>query len=211
MTCVTPLGSGLLIEGHIDASDAGRLEEIITKICKRQGMVISEEELKKIRNPETIRSRPEIRIQTTFDLVKYKKGILKIAYELAYYWLGEKYLCDPVSKELRDALMDARPMNEWEGVHNMRGKIEFVGNERSIIPFWDHKPASHIGLLISTNGVLSIYVRIFKAFEGIIEVSKEPESYDVDEGRFIEIDSASGEVTQSTFVEAVANVGQSMA
>ena len=204
----TPIESGLLIEGHIDASDAGRLEKIITNICKRQGMVISDDELERIRNPEVVKSRPEIRVQITCDLLKYKKGVLKIAYELAYYWLGEKYLSDPASKKIRDALMDSKQMNEWEGVHDIRGKIEFISNERSIIPFWDHKPASHIGLLMSTNGALSIYVRIFKAFEGVVEVSASPEIYDVEDGRFIEIDSVSGEVAQSTFIEALAHIGQ---
>jgi hypothetical protein len=207
----TPIDSGLLIEGHIDASDAGRLEEIITNICKRQGMTISEEELEKIRNPEVIKSPLDIRVQAAFDLVKYKTGILKIAYELAYYWLGEKYLSDPSSKAIRKALMDTMPVNEWEGLHNIRGKIEFIRNERSTIPFWDNKPASHIGLLMATNGVLVIYVRIFKAFEGVVEVSEIPGSYYIEDGRFIEIDSISGEVTQSTFIEALASVEESMA
>ena len=203
------IDNGLLISGHIDASDADKLKEIIRSICKRQGMVVSEEELKKIRNPEVIRSRPEIRVQMTFDLIKYKKGILKIAYELAYYWLGEKYIGDPVATKIREVLKDQRSMSQWEGVYDLKGKIDFIV-ERSKIPFWDDKPASHIAFLIQSHGVLTIYVRIFKAFEGFIEISKKPELYKIEDGPFIRIDTESDKMEQSTILQQLALLGKHM-
>lgn len=202
-----PLGDGLIISGHVDTCDAGKIEGIIKSICKRQGMVVSEEELKKLRNTEILKSQPEIKIQTSFDLVRYKKGILKISYELACYWLGEKYLNDRTAALIRDALKDERDMSQWKGVHNLKGNIDFIGNH-SRIPFWDDKPASHIAFMMQTQGVLIIYVRIFRAFEGIVEVSKTPEAYSVGDGSFIEIDTKLDEMRASTFIEELSSLGQ---
>ena len=192
--------NGLSCSGQVDASVTDKLKEIVQSIGQRQGK--ANEELEKRRAPESIRAHTEFPVPTTFDIVKYKKGILKIAYELACYWLGKPYLNDPMSKKFRQALKDQRDMSQWEGVNDFNWKIDLIATD-SAIPFWDDRPASHLGLLIQSREGLTVYVRIFKAFEGILEISKSPEKYRVEEGKFIEMDTKLDEMKQSTLASAV--------
>lgn len=176
-------------------------------ICERQGMAISDDELKKIRNPEVIRSSPEIQIQLSCDLIKFQKGILKIMYELGCYWLGHEYLNDPIGKNIRQALRDQRDTTQLGKVHGLRGKIGL----KNILPefaFWDHKPASHIAFLFHSQEMLTIYVRIFMTFEGIVTISENTESYQVEEGQFIEIDTHLDKMEQSSFFQQMALIEQ---
>lgn len=194
------IGSGLRFTGHIDGSKATQLEEMVRLACKRNGVVTSEEEFKKLRNLPTISSDQEICIPLTFDLIKYKKGILKIIYELSYYWLGDKYLSDPAAQQIKEILKDQRNIDELEGVYDIRGKIDFI-KDQSIFPFWEDNPESHIAFLWQYDRVLMIYVRIFYAFEGFIHISNNPELYKIEEGNFIEIDTKSNRMEESSFLQ----------
>ena len=195
--------NGLPCSGHVKASVTDKLEEIVHSIGQRQGMANADEELDKRRALEGIRAHPDIRVPTTFDVVKYKKGILKIAYELACYWLGKQYLNDPMSKKIRQVLKDQRDMSQWEGVDDLKWKIDLIATA-STIPYWDDKPASHVAFLIQSHDGLTVYVRIFKAFEGILEISQSPERYQVEEGKFIEMDTELDEMKQSTLSQQLA-------
>ena len=197
-------GSGLR-QGHTSATE--RLEEILQSIGHRSEIGKVNEEHQRQHRPEGIRSHPDIRALTTFDIVKYKKGILKIAYELACYWLGTSYLKDPIGQKIRQALKDQKDLNQWEGVTDLRWKIDLIATA-STIPYWDNKPASHVAFLIPSHQGLTVYVRIFKAFEGILEISQTPERYRVEEGKFIEMDTKSDEMKQSTLFQQLASLPQ---
>ena len=88
---------------------------------------------------------------------------------------------------------------------DLKWKIDLIATA-SAISYWDDKPASHVALLIPSQEGLTVYVRIFKAFEGILEISKSPERYQVEEGKFIEMDPSLDEIKQSTLVQQLASL-----
>ncbi len=49
---------------------------------------------------------PEVFYRLKFDMASIRRGILKIAYELAFLWLGESYLDDPMAAILRSVVRD---------------------------------------------------------------------------------------------------------
>ena len=196
---------GLSGSGHGHASATERLEEILQSIGHKPEIDKAREKDQNQQTPEGIRPHPDIRVLTTFDIVKYKKGILKIAYELACYWLGTSYLKDPIGQKIRQALKDQRDLRQWEEVTGLRWKIDLIATA-STIPYWDNKPASHVAFLIPSHQGLTIYVRIFKAFEGILEISQTPKRYQVGGGKFIEMDTKSDELKQSTLFQQLASL-----
>jgi len=95
----------------IDAKDAGQLDTIIQGKRKRAGFEpLSEEELRAqvasilAAGVQTI-EKPELHHEIKIDLAEFRKGLLKIAYELAFIWLGESYLEDPMAAQLRDVIL----------------------------------------------------------------------------------------------------------
>jgi hypothetical protein len=61
----------------------------------------------------------------------YRRGIFKIAYELAFLWLGESYLDDPMAAKLRSAVLEGV---EPESL-GIRGTIQ-IGCEVEPLRFW---------------------------------------------------------------------------
>ena len=191
--------------GRVNGCVIDKLEKIAQSIGHWPEKAKAKKEVEQVGAPKGIPVNADFRVPTTFDVVKYKKGILKIAYELACYWLGQPYLNDPIGQKIREALKDQRDMSQWEGVDNLNRKIDLTATA-STIPFWDDKPASHVAFLIQSHGRLTVYVRIFKAFEGVVEMSQSPEQYQVEEGKFIEMDTNLDEMKQSTLVQQLASL-----
>ena len=97
--------------GAVNSRVTDKLEKIAQSIGQWLEKANADRELEKVQVPEGIRVNSDIRVPTTFDVVKYKKGILKIAYELACYWLGKPYMDDPTGHRMRQALKDQRDMS----------------------------------------------------------------------------------------------------
>jgi hypothetical protein len=95
----------------IDAKDGDQLGTIIQRERKRAGFEpLSEEELRAqveiilAAGVQTV-EKPELHHEIKIDIAEFRKGLLKIAYELAFIWLGESYLDDPMAARLRDVIL----------------------------------------------------------------------------------------------------------
>ena len=50
--------------------------------------------------------RPEVLHKLAVDLRDYQRAVCKIIYELAYLWLGDAYLDDPIALQLRNTILN---------------------------------------------------------------------------------------------------------
>ncbi|MEH2346918.1 MAG: hypothetical protein V7K55_02750 [Nostoc sp.] len=89
--------------------------DITNTKLKRKGLtLLSEEQEKQILNAQPISSeRPLLHKQLKIDTIFYKRAIIKIAYELAYYWLGSDYLNDTMGELLRLIIYQDFQKERW--------------------------------------------------------------------------------------------------
>ncbi|MCK4357528.1 MAG: HNH endonuclease [Candidatus Cloacimonetes bacterium] len=189
------------IDITIDNKDKNNLQDIINKKLNRMGAseLYREEEQIIEKHPNTIHN-------LTIDNKQYKKAIIKIAYELGFYFLGEKYLKDRVGEFLRLFLMD--DLNEWSNCD--LGHIDFIDKEDNrlyitLVNLLKIKKYEHLAFIFIVDQKIHIIIRIFDLIDALIIISKEPDLYRIPEKDLIIIDSRSGEVEKYKFSQKVTN------
>lgn len=94
------------IHVSIDGRGKGNLPTIVNKILTRNGCPAQEsDQIQELATIERL-DQPTINSQLAVDLIKYQRSILKIAYQLAWHWLGEAYLEDKTGSVLRECVLD---------------------------------------------------------------------------------------------------------
>lgn len=91
----------------IDARDKDQIPKIIQRERKRHGLPpLSQEELQSevAKATQSTISNLAIRKDLSVSFAFLRHSMMKIAYELAFLWLGESYLEDPRADELRTAI-----------------------------------------------------------------------------------------------------------
>jgi hypothetical protein len=134
--------------------------------------------------------------------------MIKIAYELAFLWLGEAYLDDRSAAELRAAIMD-------QDIASTDGVLGFVGYAQGCdaFNFWIPNRAHHLAYSTvinerSATGIIrriAIAVRVFDIYAAVIPVTNEAAHYlrgvpdDLAMLRFVVIDAISGKMHNTHF------------
>jgi hypothetical protein len=191
---------------RVDASDEAKLPEIVNKIRSRAGNTpLSKEEIDRAKKKQQGTS-PRILVEEHIDLIEYKRGVLKTAYELACHWLGEEYLSDPSGTTIRNCILDESPPATWKTKHLMLEAIDFMNNS-AIFSAWQGDGA-HIGLLMRDGENLVMSVRIFERIEGRILVSTQANGYPRFEDMFISNNPTSGEIQDTTLAKERARLGK---
>jgi len=163
-----------------DEADRRKLIHITNTKLKRKGLaLLSEEEEKQILNAQPVSSeRPLLHKQLKIDTIFYKRAIIKIAYELAYYWLGSDYLNDNIGELLRLIIYQDFQKERWQN-RSIDFNIDFYG-EKSWFPylyFDNYKNNIHVGSLLKINNYLRCYIKIFDIFQGVITISNDASLY----------------------------------
>lgn len=186
----------------IDARQANELGKIIQRERKRDGMPpLSDEALQT--QVETVKSnsdciaKPEIRFSPEIDIQNYFRAIYKIAYELAWLWLGDEYLYDPIAIQLRNVVL--KGVNE-----EIKGRAEL--GVIAPLELWNKEPNAHIGLSMQVENGIAISIRIFDSISGVVAISETKNKYpNICEpsqlGRFILNDSLTGALRNSTLAD----------
>jgi hypothetical protein len=146
--------------------------------------------------------RPVIQknIEVSFAYVQH--AVLKIIYELAFLWLGEPYLDDPLAVQLRNAIMSPDLDSVEPYVHSI-----FDAKECNIFSnFWTPHEAHHLAYASVIPGKIVVSVRIFDLYAAGVIVTEEPGRYfqsqdDMAKLKFIAIDTVSKETVHTTFAE----------
>jgi hypothetical protein len=133
----------------IDSEDADQLPTILRRERARAGLrELNEEELARdvegiLANSRGKIEHPHVKHKIAVDISEYRRGVLKIVYELAWYWLGELFLKDPMAVRLRTAILQSESLPQSLEPHCIRGTITFGANIEPL-PLWKDNPNAHI-------------------------------------------------------------------
>jgi hypothetical protein len=146
--------------------------------------------------------QPCVRHDLKVDLIEYHNGILKIAYEFAWLWLGDAYLDDPIAVKLRQKILE-------NADEQIRGIIQ-IGTTSPFDKMWTDEPNALLALgQVSEVGV-AISVRIFDVLCGLVVVSDESARYPgFREGRFFCCDPQTKETRDTTLSDEVVRIVRS--
>jgi len=156
----------------VDESDRDELPKILQRERKRLGLPpLAQEDLmreieKITQNPETIEN-PTFNVQLTFGFKYLRHAMMKIAYELAFLWLGELYLDDPHAALLREAICNPDPKSA-DTVQGYVGDVESAGDT---FQFWASNTTDHLAFAFPDNKIIAIMIRIFDIYAAIIPVT----------------------------------------
>ena len=195
----------------IDSRDSDQIPKIIQRERKRAGLEpYSQEELEKVvsstlKNISSVQN-PEVRFQIQMDLKDFRRCLFKIAYELAFYWLGYDYISDPMAIRIRDVILG----HESEESAKLRGTIT-IGPDFDPVKFWAEEKNSHIAYSSILRSDLLIVLKIFDIFSAVIVVSEENSRYirnpfEQEKIRFLKLDPVLGGKTESSFHEESARL-----
>ena len=163
-----------------------------------------------VQGAQTI-EHPEVFYRLKFDMASIRRGILKIAYELAFLWLGESYLDDPMAAILRSVVRDGADAKTL----GIRGTIKLADEIESLRP-WAADVNCHIAFSsIVDRQVVTITVKIFDTVSAVIVVSEQPDKYvcgqfDPKSIRLVHIDPVTGAQRVSSFIDECGRISSRM-
>ena len=153
----------------VDERQAADLEKIIQRTLRREGAPLSQAELQakvaEVKEQMRTLDQPCVRHELEVDLVDYHSAILKIAYEFAWLWLGDRYLEDPGAIKLRRKI-------RGKADEQIRGTIQ-IGTTAPFDKMWTDEPNALIALGQKSDIGIVISVRIFDVLCGLVSVSEE--------------------------------------
>jgi hypothetical protein len=195
----------------IDERDIGELPKIIQRERKRHGVPplsdeqLAAEVLKASQNIVRI-DNPAVHIELSVSFAYLRHAMMKIAYELAFLWLGESYLDDPSAVELRAAICapDVASTDEIPG---------YVGDAGGCDAFkhWTEDKNHHIAFAMVGNGGIGLAIRVFDIYAAIVWITKDAARYltggDLNSVlRFLSIEPVSGKIRNVPFNEELARI-----
>lgn len=199
----------------MDARDKDQIPKIIQRERKRHGLPpLSDEELATEVGTYTTSAieNPLVQISLSVSFAYLRHAMIKIAYELAFLWLGEAYLTDPLAIELRAAICDP----DVASTDKLAGYIGEAGNCDVFNKFWTPHEEHHLAYATIVAGkTITICVRIFDIYAAAVVVSADPGRYvrsivDQTKLRFLAIDSVSGRTINTTFDEESRRIAVAM-
>jgi hypothetical protein len=190
----------------LDESDRDQIPKIIKKERERHGVPpLSEEQLaaevRRFTESVVTIDNPKVLMSRTYDFSFVRHAMIKIAYELAFLWLGESYLDDPEAAELRAAIRKPDPAST-------NGLAAFVGEAENCGAFslWSADTTSHLAFAFAGNEGIAIAVRVFDAHAAFVWVTKDAARYLTGQNagekmRFLAIDPVSGKMTDTPIID----------
>ncbi len=151
----------------IDESDRENVQGIVGKIMGRQKTKSGQKE-DVLLVDQTISSSKIIKNEVSIDTKEYKVAMLKIIYELSYYWLGKTFLDDSIAQSIKKSILNPNILSTDFDLAKQISLCKIRSND---------EPHMHIGILNSYNGKLWCYVRVFNIFEGNVLVSEDAGRY----------------------------------
>lgn len=199
----------------IDARDKDQIPKIIQRERKRHGLPpLSDEELAAdvATYTTTAIENPLVQISLSVSFVYLRHAMIKMAYELAFLWLGEAYLTDPLAIELRGAICNP----DVASTDKLTGYIGEAETCDVFNKFWIPHEEHHLAYAaVVADKTITICVRIFDIYAAAVVVSTDPGRYvrsivDQTKLRFLAIDSVSGRTINTTFNEESRRIASAM-
>lgn len=186
----------------IDKKDKDKLPIMINKVLKRNGKpAMTQDEINE-QILEVTDSYPKILMEASFDLIQYKRALLKIAYELAFYWLGDNYFEDSTGEMIRNCVLDDNLSEDFSSTYPIKGTIGLI-DKKAMFNFQDEDAKNHLAFMNADGDKICCYLKIFNIFEAIVEISNDAKKYPNFKGNFISINPLSGVIKESSYLEAI--------
>ena len=192
----------------VDAKDRDKIPVIINRERKRHGLPpLSDDELAVEISKLAVNSlvNPTVLMNVRISYAYLRHAMFKIAYELAFLWLGETYLDDPLAIELRNAICEP-------DITSMDRFLGFVGEAPecdAFSAFWKPHLSHHLAYSQASAGNVVIAVRIFDLYAARIVVSADASRYfggpnaHPTELRFLAIDAVERKMVDTTFAQEI--------
>ena len=194
---------------RLDVRDIDKLGEIVRKFRERHGLPpFTDDELNKlIADAEANaveNTNPEVIANIRVDPVGFMKCLVKIAYELAFCWLGEEYLDDPVAKSTREYLIGImHAKSTTNSVLPMKGTVSF--DVIDSLKTWSNNKNLHIAYATQFQRSVVISLKIFDIFYATFVVSDIADKYlarglSDQKLRFLAIDPVTEAMAETSFM-----------
>jgi hypothetical protein len=198
----------------LDARDKDQIPTIIQRERARHGLPpLTEEQLAAAANnyTTTVVDKPLLQVSLSVSFAYLRHAMMKIAYELAFLWLGESYLDDPVAAELRAAIL-APDIASTDGLQGYVGEAK----DCTAFQFWTPHGAHHLAFAAVVGGNVLLSARVLDIYACAVVVSREATRYIRDRAdyrklRFLAIDSASGKMVNTSYQEEESRLASAMA
>lgn len=194
---------GTRIHVSLDSHDKNKLPTLVNKILVRDGLPpLESDQIHDIATSEELH-QPTIMSKVAVDTLAYQKSILKIAYELAWHWLGEKYLDDQAGSVLRECFLDVDcPSNQLNKKYKIMGDIH-IGMTSAISKSFAFDRSHHLAIMMPSEKGISVYVRVFDVLEGSILVSEDSYGLQKSDSKILVINSISKEQRESNLAAEI--------
>jgi hypothetical protein len=185
----------------LDESEIGEVGKILQRERKRAGQEpLPDYEIEAyvaaIRQQIRTIEQPEVLYSFRIDTYNFQRGICKVVYELACFWLGDAYLDDPVAKMFRNNILSGTE-------EKIEGQILF-GSAAPPLSLWKSEPKAHIAMGSQQGEAFWIAVRIFDAVCGVLCVTHTASKYpSLTKGHFLLIDLTGGSSRSSTLNDEI--------
>jgi hypothetical protein len=202
------------IQITLDERDKDQLPKIIARERRKRGLPpLSDEQLAIEAQNFTVTSvdKPLIQMNLSVSFAFLRHAMMKIAYELAFRWLGELYLDDPLAAELRTAICSP-DLTSADKIAGYVGATE----DCQVFNQWTPHESHHLAYASVVDGDVVVAVRVFDIYAACIVVSREASTYfqspaDNEKLRFLAIDAVSGKTVETSFAEESQRIGAAMA
>lgn len=199
---------------RIDASDVAQIPTIIKRERARHKMPpLSDADLATEAQKYTMSTieHPLVQKELSVSFAYLQHAILKITYELAFMWLGDEYLTDPVAELLRAAIMSS----DLAAADELGANIVDARDSAAFAHFWMPHEAHHLAYASLLPGQVIIAVRVFDLYASGVAISQSPERYfrnrgDREKLRFLAIDAISGKTIDKCFDEETHRLSELM-
>jgi hypothetical protein len=199
----------------IDARHRADIPKILQRERSRRGLrPLTEKELANVDQQLTINTieQPVIKRSISVSFAYLRHAMLKIAYELAFLWLGEDYLSDPVAQLLRGAISD-RDIASTDAIPAYINVAQGCPAFQNWLPDGSHHLAYAVAL---PNRQIVVALRIFDIYAAAVPVTSDAQRYlrsgsDREKLRFLAIDAPSGKTIDTSYDVEVRRMGGLMA
>jgi len=158
--------------------------------------------------PQTLLN-PTINTIVKMDGFGFNLGLLKIAYEIAFRWLGECYLVDPYAEKIRAILRAASREDAISAIGQIRydSATPHEGSSPPFLP-WRDDVNEHIAYLRMNGDSLVMFVRVFDCVSCSVQVTESCEQYargqlDPSVIRFIGINATSRQTRETSYIDEI--------
>ena len=178
----------------VDTRDIGLIPKIIERERKRHGLPpLSAEELarevQRCSGSARQTENPTVSYNLKFSFAYLRHAMIKIAYELAFMWLGETYLDDPLAAELRTAICSS----DLTSTDQLPAHVLDAGDCEAF-KLWPPDQTRHLAYAWTMGDTIAISVRVFDIYAAVVTVTRHS-------ARYIEVANAAGKKLRFLTIE----------